>query len=52
VIDGVTVGYSKAVKQVAYTEIINSGHHLFHDAPKIMNVLFKTWVASLKEEVK
>jgi hypothetical protein len=51
VIDGVTVGYSKAVKQITYTEIINSGHHLFHDAAKTLKPLFKTWVDSIKEEV-
>lgn len=47
VIDGTIVGYAKAVKQVAFSQIINSGHHLFHDAPKTMSVLFKSWLDSL-----
>lgn len=49
-IDGTTVGYGKAVKQVAYSEILNSGHHILHDQPKTMNYLFKSWVDSFSEE--
>jgi len=47
VLDGTVVGYSKAVKQVSYTELLNSGHHLLHDQPKVLSSLFKTWAASL-----
>lgn len=50
VIDGKTVGYSKAVKQIAYSELIDSGHHLFHDSTKVLSTLYKSWVESLKEE--
>lgn len=49
-IDGATVGYGKAVKQVAYSEILSSGHHILHDQPNTMNYLFKSWVDSFSEE--
>lgn len=49
-IDGATVGYYKAVKQMAYSEILESGHHILHDQPKVLSVLFKSWVESLTEE--
>lgn len=52
VIDGTIVGFAKAVKQVAFSQIINSGHHLFHDAPQTLSVLFKSWVDSLSEPVE
>jgi hypothetical protein len=47
VIDGSIVGYYKAVKQMAYSEILESGHHVLHDQPKVLSVLFKSWVESL-----
>lgn len=50
VINDKIVGYGKAVKQVAYSEIINSGHHLLHDEAATLNVLFKSWVSSMTEE--
>jgi hypothetical protein len=46
------VGYGKAVKQIAYSEIFDSGHHILHDQPQVLSVLFKNWVASLNEEEK
>lgn len=49
-IDGATVGYYKAVKQIAYSEILESGHHIMHDQPKVLSFLFKSWVESLTEE--
>lgn len=51
-IDGTIVGYTKSVKQIAYSEILNSGHFILHDQPKVLSVLFKTWVESLTEEGK
>ena len=48
-IDGKIVGYAKAVKQVAYSEILEAGHHLFHDCPEVLSPLFKSWIESLNE---
>ena len=47
VINDQVVGYYKAVKQVAYSEIIGAGHHLFHDKPEILNPIFKSWLDTL-----
>lgn len=49
-IDGVTVGYGKAVKQVSYTEMLNAGHHVLHDDPKSLSYLFKAWLGTLSAE--
>jgi hypothetical protein len=49
VIDDKVVGYGKAVKQIAYSEILDAGHFLPHDQPRILSTLFKKWVDSLSE---
>lgn len=51
-IEGKVVGYAKAVRQVAYSEVIESGHHMFHDNPAVLGPMFKNWLATLKDEPK
>ena len=48
-IDGKTVGYNKAVKQVAYAQILNTGHYAIHDQGQYVNSIITDWVASLKD---
>ena len=42
--NGNTVGYSKQVKQVKYTELINSGHYAPVDQPDVFVALLKNWI--------
>ena len=49
VIDGKTMGYYKTVKQVGYCELIDAGHHLFHDS-SYLTIFFKGWIDTLKTE--
>lgn len=48
-INGTVQARSKAVKQVAYAEVINSGHYLWIDKPLVVNSLLKDWLG-VKEE--
>ena len=48
-IDGKAVGYYKTVKQVGYYELIDAGHHLFHDC-NYLTIFFKEWIDTLKME--
>jgi len=56
-INGTVQARSKSVKQVAYSEVINSGHYLFVDKPYVVNTLLKDWlgvkgaVVNLREEL-
>lgn len=47
---GNVVGYSKQVKQLKYTELINSGHYSPVDQPDIFVALLKDWVAGLVQQ--
>lgn len=51
-IDGKTVGYAKAVKQVSYSEILDAGHFVSHDQNKVFSILFKQWVETVGEEMQ
>jgi hypothetical protein len=50
VIDGNTVGYSKQVKQLKYTELISSGHYVAVDQPDVFVALLKDWLAGLGDQ--
>jgi hypothetical protein len=48
-INGTVQARTKAVKQVAYSEVINSGHYLFGDKSYVVNYLVKQWVSGKTE---
>jgi carboxypeptidase C (cathepsin A) len=48
-INGTVQARTKAVKQVAYSEVINSGHYLFEDKPYVTNYLIQQWIAGKTE---
>ena len=48
--NGNTVGYSKQVKQVKYTELINSGHYAPVDQPDVFVALLKNWIGVSEEQ--
>ncbi len=50
VVGGNTVGYSKQVKQVKYTELLSSGHYAPVDQPDVFLALLKDWLAGLGQE--
>lgn len=49
-VDGKTVGYGKQVKQVRYTELLESGHYIAHDQPDVLAALLKDWIGGLLAE--
>jgi len=48
-INGTVQARTKAVKQVAYSEVINSGHYLFQDKAYVTNYLIQQWIAGKTE---
>jgi hypothetical protein len=44
-INGTVQARTKTVKQVAYAEVINSGHYLFGDKPYVTNYLIQQWIS-------
>lgn len=49
-VEGKTVGYTKAVKQMAYAQILEAGHYSLHDQPHVIAPLIRSWVESLQAE--
>jgi len=49
VVAGKTVGYGKQVKQVKYTELLESGHYVANDQPDVFASLLKDWLAGLAQ---
>ncbi len=44
------MGYGKQVKQVKYTELLNAGHYVSHDQPKVFGTLLNDWLKGISEE--
>lgn len=48
-INGTVVARTKAVTQVTYAEVVDSGHYLMVDKANVTNTLLQSWVSTLKE---
>lgn len=46
-IEGSSVGYGKQVKQVKYSELLNAGHYIINDQPKVFAYLLNNWLSGL-----
>jgi hypothetical protein len=51
-VDGKVVAYKKAVTQVAYYELLNSGHFAYSDAPAVIKNILKDLVVPGEHQEK